>query len=73
MGFTVLYTSASTDSTGVKYEGSGVGLGLAATGVIGYRYLPHDGGFTFGAGFTPLLRPSKGFLPWGGVTVGWQF
>jgi hypothetical protein len=73
LGATVLYFDASSDSTGTKFEGAGTGLGVAATGVIGYRYMPKNGGFTFGAGFTPLLRATKGFLPWGGANVGFAF
>ncbi len=73
LGATVLALSASSDSTGAKYEGSGAGLGVAATAVIGYRYVRPAGGFTFGAGFTPLLRPSKGLLPWGGLSAGYSF
>jgi hypothetical protein len=73
LGATVIYFAASSDSTGTKFEGTGTGLGIAATGIVGYRYLPRDGGLTFGAGFTPLLRASKGFLPWGGVNVGYAF
>jgi hypothetical protein len=73
LGATLLYVSASSDAAGVKYEGSDTGLGIAATGVVGYRYLPPGGGFVFGAGFTPLLRASKGFLPWGGLSVGYSF
>lgn len=72
LGATVLYLAASTDSTGTKFEGERAGLGVAGTAVIGYRYLPHDRGFTFGAGFTPLVRVSK-FLPWGGFSVGYAF
>jgi hypothetical protein len=73
LGATVIYLAASTDATGTKYEGPGAGLGLAATAVVGYRYVPMGRGITFGAGFTPLVRPSKGFLPWGGVDVGYAF
>lgn len=70
LGATILYTVASTDTTGTSFGKSG--LALAATAVLGYRYLPPDGGFTFGAGFTPLYRPGR-FLPWGGVDAGWAF
>jgi hypothetical protein len=73
LGATVIYFSASSDSTGTKFEGPGVGLGIAASGVIGYRYMPDTRGVTFGAGFTPLLRSPKGFLPWGGASVGYAF
>jgi hypothetical protein len=71
LGTTLLYSVASSDSTGVQYGGTGLAVG--ATAVIGYRYVPRCHGFTFGAGFTPLLRSSKGFLPWGGVTAGYAF
>jgi hypothetical protein len=73
LGATVLYVDAASDSTGTKFEGAGTGLGLAATAVIGYRYTPAHDGVTFGAGFTPLARPAKGFLPWGGAYVGYAF
>jgi len=73
LGATILYVGASSDSTGTKYEGSVSGLGIAATAVIGYRYMPRGRGVTLGAGFTPLLRETKGFLPWGGVSAGYAF
>jgi hypothetical protein len=73
LGATVMYFSASSDSTGTKFEGAGVGLGLAASGVIGYRYVPATRGVTLGAGFTPLLRSPKGLLLWGGASVGYAF
>jgi hypothetical protein len=72
LGATILYTGVSTDSLGTKFESDRSGLGLAATAVIGYRYMPHDGGISFGVGFTPLLRTSR-FLPWGGANVGYAF
>jgi hypothetical protein len=72
LGTTLLYSKASTDSTGTSYAGSRTGFDVAATAVLGYRYLPRDGGVTFGAGFTPLLRASK-FLPWGGLNAGYVF
>ncbi len=71
LGATILYTSASSDSTGTTYGSTGIGV--AATAIIGYRYLPVGRGVTFGGGFTPLLRASRGFLPWGGVDVGYVF
>lgn len=71
LGATFLYTSASSDSTGTTYGSTG--LGVAATAIVGYRYLPVGRGVTFGGGFTPLLRASRGLLPWGGVDVGYVF
>lgn len=73
LGATVLYVSASSDATGTKYEGAGTGLGIAATAIVGYRYLPPAGGFVLGIGFTPLLRATKGLLLWGGASVGYSF
>ncbi len=72
LGGTILYTGVSSDSTGAKFESERSGAGISATAVIGYRYLPPDGGFTFGVGFTPLLRPGL-FLPWGGAEAGYSF
>jgi hypothetical protein len=69
-GATVLYLHASTDSEGIKFGNNG--FSLAATGIVGYRYLPRDGGITLGIGFTPLLRPGDA-LPWGGANIGWLF
>ncbi len=71
LGATFLYTSASTDSTGITYGSTG--LGIAATAIVGYRYVPVGRGITFGGGFTPLLRASRGFLPWGGLSAGYVF
>lgn len=72
LGATILYTGVATDSEGTKFENERSGAGIAAAGVIGYRFMPRDGGITFGVGFTPLLRTSK-FLPWGGASVGYTF
>jgi hypothetical protein len=73
LGASALYVSAATDATGQKFSSSEEGLGIAATAVVGYRYLPRDGGFTFGIGFTPLLRAGRGLLPWGGASGGFAF
>jgi hypothetical protein len=51
------------------------------TAVVGYRYVPHDGGFNFGLGFTPLfnvqaLGPGSSFgdfLPLVGASMGAGF
>lgn len=72
LGGTLIYLAVSTDSTGTKFDSGRAGAAIAVTGVVGYRYLPPDGGFTFGAGFTPLLR-SGSFLPWGGANAGYVF
>ena len=72
LGATILYTGASSDSQGVKFDAERSGAGLAASAVVGYRYMPRDGGVSFGVGFKPLVRASK-FLPWGGANVGYAF
>lgn len=72
LGATVIYLGAPTDSEGTAFGGDRAGAGIAASGVVGYRYLPAHGGFTFGVGFTPLLRTSKA-LAWGGASAGWVF
>ena len=73
IGATLLYVSASTDAAGTKFESTTEGFGIAATAVVGYRYMPEHTGFTFAVGFTPLLRTGKGFLPWGGASAGIAF
>jgi hypothetical protein len=72
LGATILYTGATSDSQGTTFDTERSGAGLAASGVVGYRFMPRDGGVTFGVGFTPLIRASK-FLPWGGANVGYAF
>lgn len=73
LGATILSFAASTDSTGTKFSGDVDGLGVAATAVVGYRYWPYEHGISFGIGFTPLLRTTKGLLPWGGADFGYAF
>lgn len=73
LGVTPLYFSASSDATGTKFDGPGTGLGVSLSGLVGYRYVPDGRGVSFGAGFTPLLRAPKGFLPWGGASLGYAF
>jgi hypothetical protein len=55
-------------------QGSSVGTStsLLGTAVIGYRYLPDDGGINFGIGFTPCFGQGT-LLPWGGVDFGVGF
>lgn len=72
LGATILYTGVATDSQGTKFDAERSGAGLAASAVVGYRYMPRDGGVSFGVGFTPLVRASK-LLPWGGANVGYAF
>ena len=66
------YAGGSTSSGGVGGTVSGSGFGVAGTAVIGYRYVPYDGGFHFKVGFTPLFG-AGGVLPWGGISFGYTF
>lgn len=72
LGATLLYTAVATDSQGTRFDGERSGAGVAATAVVGYRFIPRSGGLSFGVGFTPLVRASR-FLPWGGANVGYAF
>jgi hypothetical protein len=46
-----------------------------ATGFVGYRYIPRDGGIMAHVGFTPLVMFGDGMkvLPWGALAAGWSF
>jgi len=70
-GVVIVNLSANaTGSAGTLFSGSGVGVGGTAT--IGYRYQPSDGGFIFRIGFTPIFGPG-GFVPFGGLSLGYAF
>ncbi len=69
-GLTIFRVTGSASSLDAVASGSGVAP--VGTGVIGYRYAPHDGGFTFRAGFTPLFS-KEGWQPWGGLSFGYLF
>jgi hypothetical protein len=62
----------SADSTGTTVESDRSGFGVAATAVVGDRYLPPERAFACGVGFTPLVRTSS-ILPWGGANAGFVF
>lgn len=46
---------------------------LSATGIVGYRHQPADGGFVFRVGLSPLMTFGDGFLPWGYLSLGAAF
>ena len=69
-GMTLFYASGSASSADAVASGSG--MAPVGTAVLGYRYVPHDGGFTFRAGFTPLVS-KQGFQPWAGMSFGYVF
>ena len=69
-GVTLLYASARAST---RYRAAtAADLTPLATALIGYRYVPPEGGFTYRAGFTPLVSDA-GVLPWGGLSVGYLF
>lgn len=67
IGVLPIFASGSADTLAVESSGSGVAA--AGTASIAYRYVPHDGGFNFKIGLTPLFG-SFGFLPWLGIAFG---
>lgn len=66
-GILNLYASGSADTLAVESSGSGVAV--VGTATIAYRYAPHDGGFSWKAGLTPMFG-AFGFLPWVGFSFG---
>lgn len=73
LGVTMLAVTANASSGAVF--GSVDGFAPCPTAIIGYRYLPPDGGFAFSVGFTPFIFPSSDtrILPWGGTSFGGVF
>ncbi len=66
----IVYASGTTSAGGAT--GSASGLGVVGTAVIGYRYVPYDGGFHFKVGVTPFFS-GNGFFGWGGISFGYTF
>jgi hypothetical protein len=71
LGPLLVYASAGVGGIGDSTAHAS-GFGVGGTATIGYRYVPHDGGFNFKIGFTPLFGRG-GFLPFGGVGFGAVF
>jgi hypothetical protein len=76
LGATFVDVSVSASASSVN-GGLGGAFGASGffpigTGVVGYRYIPHDGGFAFGIGFTPLFG-SFGLIPSAGLSLGGAF
>ncbi len=69
LGIGAMAAFASADVDGV---GGVSGEGLSATGTIGYRIQPLDGGFLFRVGFTPAYN-KDGFSTWFGISLGAAF
>ena len=61
---------------GVFYDREGVGVTskeVFGTLVVGYRYLPYDGGLNFGVAFTPFFGHGVVLAPSGGLSLGYGF
>ena len=71
LGLTANYDIRSAQYFDTYHEPQTETGGIAATGVIGYRYLPSDGGLDFGVGWTPYV----GFQPgvFGVLTPLWVY
>jgi hypothetical protein len=73
LGAGPLFVSASASASGIGSTAAhGSGFGIAGTATLGYHYVPHDGGFDFKIAFTPIFG-ADGFLPWGGLGLGYVF
>ena len=71
IGPVLFYASASGSFIGDTARSSGTFLWGTAT--IGYRHAPHDGGFAFKIGFTPIFG-KFGFIPYlPGIGAGAEF
>lgn len=70
IGLLPVIFSGAASIGGASATESGVAFGGTAT--VGYRYVPHDGGFMFKIGFTPVFGLG-GFAPWGGLGLGVVF
>jgi hypothetical protein len=73
LGAGPLFVHASARASGIGSSAANAsGFGIAGTASVGYRYVPHDGGFDFKIAFTPIFG-AGGFLPWGGLGLGYVF
>jgi hypothetical protein len=72
LGAGPLFVYASGEASSLGDQASASGFAVAGTATIGYRYVPHDGGFNFKIGFTPIFGQG-GFLPFGGLGLGAVF
>ena len=73
LGAGPLFVHASAKASGIgSSASSGSGFGIGGTASFGYRYVPHDGGFNFKIAFKPIFG-AGGFLPWGGIGLGYVF
>jgi len=69
LGATFVNVSEQDVGSGIGSTFNGGGFSAGGTAVVGYRYIPVKGGFTFGIGFTPFFG-TFGFIPWAGLSLG---
>ncbi len=70
-GVTIYYVNADS---GMFYAGSSGASAatVVATGILGYRFQPPNGGFSLRVGLSPLIS-QNGFLPWPHLGLGATF
>ena len=73
VGLTIMAVSGELKTFGGTSSASAIVP--APTAVVGYRYIPSDGGFAFFAGLTPFIVPGGDLpvLPWAGLSFGAAF
>jgi hypothetical protein len=68
-GTTFMKSHGSTNGTTFEFDND---VGFFATGTIGYRYQQDNGGINFRVEFVPTVSV-YGFIPIGGLSVGYTF
>jgi len=69
IGTTFMRSQGSTNGTTFEFDND---TGFFGTATIGYRYQQADGGINFRVGFVPTVS-AYGFIPIGGLSVGYTF
>ena len=69
IGTTFMRSQGSTNGTTFQFDND---TGFFGTATIGYRYQQADGGINFRIGFVPTVS-AYGFIPIGGLSVGYTF
>jgi hypothetical protein len=69
IGTTFMRSQGSTTGTTFQFDDD---TGFFGTATIGYRYQQADGGINFRIGFVPTVS-AYGFIPIGGLSVGYTF
>src|ERR1700733_7537883 len=69
IGTTFMRSQGSQNGTTFQFDDD---TGFFGTATIGYRYAQADGGINFRVGFVPTVS-AYGFIPIGGLSVGYTF